>query len=274
MKQFFILTLLLISITCISSLANPGNIGFGLTGGYLNASNDVHYVYNCESCALMESFRQGGYFAGITIEYPLSIGLESSIISRVYFNTFSYLYFVMGDEYPSIVDDGNGGYKTVNSQTRWDWTGENSLLSLDILPKIIIPYLKLGVYAGISVSYLVNSSYTELYRMIKPEYVQFKVVPGYESKGYRYADKNRTVYLKEGEIPYKNDFRYAVKAGLTYDFDFWGMRLSPFVTMDFPLSDVVSSVNMDCAPAVCLLRKNAHWRITYYQAGLDLKYLF
>ena len=134
--------------------------------------------------------------------------------------------------------------------------------------------MNLGVFAGISVSYLAQSSYTELIRIITPEYIQFPVSPGLGNKGYRYSDDKRTIYLKEGEIPFKNDFRYAIKAGLTYDLDFWGMRLSPFVTMDFPLSDVVNGVNMNCAPAACKLRENAHWRITYYQAGIDLKYLF
>ncbi len=274
MKKLFklqLLALLLFFIAFQSSYSEPGRIGFGLTGGYLNAVNDVQYVYNCESCALLNNFKEGGFFTGIVLEYPLGLGLGSSIISKLYYNRFSYDYLGQGDKYPSFVDDyGN----TTFSETRWDWQGNYTLFSIDILPKIKIPYLELGVFAGFSISYLVQSSYSELFRMIAPEYTQFKVSPGYESKGYRYSDDKRTIYMKEGEIPFKNDFRYAIKAGLTYDFDFWGMRLSPFVTMDFPLSDVVNGVNMACVPAACKLRENAHWRITYYQAGIDLKYLF
>jgi len=200
--------------------------------------------------------------------------LEKSLLSRIYFNSFDFKYSVPGDSYPSLVDDGKGGYTTQNSSTSWDWEGKYSLVTLDILPKITIPYLKLGFFAGPSVSYLTESKYTEIYRILTPEQVQFKRQTGYEKLGYRYADHDRTVYLKEGKIPYKNDFRFGIKAGLTYDFEFWGLRLSPFVSIDYPLNSVVNGANTSCSPAICALRKDAHWRILFMQAGMDLKYMF
>jgi hypothetical protein len=277
MKKLFklsFLALFLLSFAFQSSYSEPGKLGIGLTGGYLNASNDVHYVYSCDFKKSMDNFNQGGYFAGIVMEYPLGLGLGSSIITRLHFNSFSYNYYVDGASYPSLVDDGNGGYKTIYEHSNWDRAGNNSLLSLDLLPKIVIPFLKLGVFAGISVSYLIHNDYSEIYRLPSLFPLSYPQTQELINKGYRISYEENAIYYKEGEIPYKNNFRYAMKAGLTYDFNFWGMRLSPFLTMDFPLSDVVNGVNMACSINALSYRLDAHWRITYYQAGIDLKYLF
>lgn len=277
MKKFIklqLLALFLLSITFQISYSEPGKIGLGLTGGYLNASNDVHYVYSCDVKKFMDNFIQGGYFAGIVLEYPLGLGLGSSIVSKLYCNNFSYSYLNNGESYISIVDDGKGGSKAVNTETFWGWRGNYSLMSLDILPKIKIPFIDLGLFAGLSFSYLINSNYNEKYMISEPDYIQFYVNDEYIKQGYRYTDNNRTMILKEGEIPYKNNFRYSIKAGLNYDLLLSKYTISPFVTIDLPLNSVVNGVNQGCTPEINAIRTGYHWKITYFQFGIDLKYLF
>jgi len=277
MKKLFKLSLLalfLLSFAFQSSHTEPGKLGIGLTGGYLNASNDVHYVYSCDFKKSMDNFNQGGYFAGIVLEYPLGLGLGSSIITRLHFNSFSYNYYVDGASYPSLVDDGNGGYKTIYEHSNWDRAGNNSLLSLDLLPKIVIPFLKLGVFAGISVSYLIHNDYSEIYRLPSLFPLSYPQTQELINKGYRISYEENAIYYKEGEIPFKNDFRYAIKAGLNYDLNLGKFCISPFITMDFPLNDVVNGANTACPSDTNNIRTNLHWRITYYQFGIDLKYLF
>ena len=269
-----LLALFLLFITFQSSHSEPGKIDFGITGGYLNASNEVHYVYSCDFKKFMDNFNQGGYFTGIVLEYPLGLGLGSSIITRLHFNSFSYNYYVDGASYPSLVDDGNGGYKTIYEHTNWDRAGNNSLLSLDLLPKIVIPYLNMGVFAGISASYLIHNDYKEIYRSSFPIHLSYPQMIEYEKKGYRISYEENAIYYKEGEIPYKNNFRYSIKAGLNYDLNLGKFCISPFISMDFPLNDVVNGANTACPSDTNNVRTNLHWRISYYQCGIDIKYLF
>ena len=274
MKKLIKLILLLISITCISSHAEPGKVGIGVTGGYLNASNDVKYVYSCYMTKFMENFNQGGYFTGIVLDYPLGLGLAGSIVTKLYYNNFSYHYMQRGDSYISFVNNGKDEPTPNQIETIVGWNGKYSLLSLDVLPKIKIPYINVGLFAGLSFSYLANSVYNENNMIGRPNYIQFKVDYTYIDKGYRYTDNNRTIIFKEGELPYKNNFRYAIKAGLNYDLHLGEFCISPFISMDFPLNDVVNGANTACPSDTNNIRTNLHWRITYYQFGIDLKYLF
>ncbi len=277
MKKLFklsLLPLLLLSITFQLSHTEPGKLGFGLTGGYLNASNNVNYVYNCEFCKTLTNFSKGGYFIGITHELPLTTFLETSLLTKLYYNSFSNLYHTVGDTYPFLLDDGKGGYFTSYSITNYNWDLTYGLISLDIMPKIKIPIINLGVFAGVSISYLLNSSYTEFIHFDSPDLTKMWTSDVYLKKGYRYADSNMTLYTKEGSLPYKNDFRYTIKAGLNYDFQFMEMTISPFISMDYPLSEVVNGSNSTCSLEAMVYRMNQYWKITYYQFGIDLKYLF
>lgn len=244
----------------------------GFTGGYLNVKNNVKYVYNCENCRFLDNFNKSGFLSGISFEYTAGLGFDLSFLVNLYYNNFTFSRSADGDVFQSLVPDGNGSYKTVITTTRFYWEGKYALLSLDILPKILIPRSKLGIYAGFSLSYLVNSDYNEIYKIVSPEDVTFKR-PDVDL-GIRYADNDRSIYLKEGEIPFKNSFRLGLKSGLSYDVEFWDLRLTPFVSVDFPLTSVVNGVNLNCATNVCNTRKDAHWKITYYQIGIDFKYLF
>ncbi|MFA6571516.1 MAG: hypothetical protein WCT77_09800 [Bacteroidota bacterium] len=270
------LRLLIIFVVFISfETANcePYNYAIGVTGGYLNAYNDVQYAYYC-SCSLMNDFNKSSYFSGITFEYPLKIGLESSIITRFYYNSFSNNYFNSNIFPIAIYNEVTDQNEVVMCETRFEWDIQYTLLSLDILPKIKLPFIKLGIFAGVSLNYLIDSKYDEIYRLISPKKARFPVNEDPEKYGYRYADSNRTIFVTEGKIPYKNDFRFGLKAGLTYDFEYEGFMISPFVSIDYPLNPVVKQINTNCSPEICDLRADAHWRIIYYQAGIDLKYLF
>ena len=278
MKSYCIIHYLAVAVFLLiatqSSFSQKPSIALGITGGHLNAENDAKYVYICSTCGKsMGNFNAGTYFAGISFEYLLDIGIEGSIMSKIYYNSFSNIYSVDGVSFPNLVDASDPNYTplVVRSVTHNDWEVNYSLLTLDILPKIKIPYLTLDLFAGISVSYLLDSRFSEIYRIISPQNVRFPEYPEYKGM---YEDKGRSIRFKDGVIPFKNDYRYGFKAGMQYDFDFWGLRLSPFVAIDIPFNSVVNGVNLNCPPLACSTRTDAHWKITYYQAGLDLKYLF
>ena len=252
---------------------------FGVTGGYLNAENDAKYIYNCESCGnAMGSFNKGTTFTGLTFEYLLDYGIESSIITRLYYNSFSNTYSLSGESFAHLEESPvpSDPPRIVYVETMYDWEVKYSLITFDVLPKVKIPIINLGVFAGISISYLAESRYSESWRIVQPLNVRFNYNYQAElaAKGYVYEDDDRKIRMKEGEIPFKNDIRYGFKAGLQYDFDFWGLQASPFVAIDLPMNDVVNGVNLDCPPLACSTRKDSHWKITYYQAGLDFKYIF
>jgi hypothetical protein len=262
-----------ITVSFQTTLCESPKYAVGLTGGYFNAYNDVHYKYSCGGCGnLLDDFAKSSYFFGIAFENSLGLGLESSIIWKLYYNSFSFFYSKKGSELKYWEYDSVLQHDVIKSlKLRWDWEGKYSLLSLDILPKIKIPYFGLGVFAGISFSYLLESNYNEVYRMLESGNVRFI---GPVNEGYRMSENKKEIFMREGEIPDKNDLRFGIKAGLTYDFEIWGFLISPFLAFDYPLNSVVNRIKLDCPPDDCSYTADAHWRIIYYQAGIDLKYIF
>ncbi|MGA2296245.1 MAG: hypothetical protein ABSG15_01710 [FCB group bacterium] len=271
----FILSLFIASQAAFSQSLQSG---IGITAGYFNAYNDVRYVYNCYSCqcnGVMENFNKGNYFAGLSLETSINVGIEISLLTKLYYNSFSFVYTKVQDRYPSTYVDSMGREQIEFTTTQYAWEGKYSLLSFDIMPKITIPNLKLGIFFGFSFSYLLDSKYTEIYRLVgEPHNARFTDNPEFAQNGYRLSDDGRSIYFKEGEIPYKNDFRYGLKFGLTYDYDIFKFRISPFVSVDYPLSSVINGINTNCPASDSLYRGDFHWKITYLQAGIDLKYMF
>ena len=275
-----LITILSLLIAVQAAFSQPLKSGIGITSGYFNALNDVRYVYNCYSCqcnGVTENFNKGNYFAGITYEFAFNAGIEGSIITKLYYNSFSFFNIKLQDNFPSIHINPPDTLRNqiIYSSTQWEFQGKYSLLSLDIMPKITIPYLKLGMFFGFSFSYLLDSKYTEIYRLVgEPYNATFTNNDEFAKNGWRLSEDKRAIYLKEGNIPLKNDFRYGLKFGLTYDYDILGFRFSPFVAVDYPLSSVINGVNTSCPASDSLYRGDFHWKITYLQAGIDVKYLF
>lgn len=269
--------MLCLFIASQSAFSQSMQSGIGITSGYFIAHNDVLFAYHCCPCKLMDNFNKGNYFEGLTYEFAFNMGIEGSIITKLYYNSFSFFNTKVQDDYAVLEPDPNnpGQQKLVRSLTQWEWSGKYSLLSLDLMPKITIPNIKLGIFFGFSFSYLIDSKYNEIYRMVEPGNGYFTPDSTvYAKYGVRLSDDKRSIIYKEGKMPFKNDFRYGLKFGLTYDYDILGFRISPFVAVDYPLSSVINNVKLNCTPADSITPADYHWKITYLQAGIDVKYMF
>lgn len=275
MKKLILKIAVLLVILSQNSYSEEKIFGIGVTSGSFWAINDVKYLYNCTSCKALNDFTSNDFFWGMTTETKFLFPNSLSFLANVYYSRFSFLDKEDGDSYPSIVRDENGDSKTIYSITDWEWEGSYSLLSLDLLLKYKIPVVDLSFSAGVSLGYLLNSHYEEYYKMLSPEDAQFARADNWQKLGYEYLDNERVIRFYNKEIPYKNDFRIGLKAGIHYDLMLWDYSISPFVYYDFPLTSVVYDRNRKCVsicPDYYKYTEGWHWKISYLRAGIDIKY--
>ena len=275
MKKLILKIAVLFVILSQNSYSEDKTFGIGVTSGTFWAINDVKYLYDCASCFPLNDFTSNDFFWGMTTETKFLFPNSLSFLANVYYSRFSYLKKEDGGIYPALVSDGNGVQTLVNAETIWERDGSYSLLSMDLLLKYKIPVVDLSFSAGVSLGYLLNSHYAEYYKIISPNNAQFTRPSDWNELGYEFLDNGRVVRLYNKEIPYKNDFRIGLKAGINYDFMLWDYSISPFVYYDFPLTSVVYDRNRKCVsicPDYYKYTEGWHWKISYLSAGIDFKY--
>ncbi len=167
-------------------------------------------------CPFFTNGASNGFFVGAFYEQILGgITSKHSIIARILYNTMPATFTKEGDTYPSLVDDGKGGYTTVYSSTRHTLDLTYSMLTVEAMYKFNIAY-GLVVTGGPTFDYVLSSNLLQKMELVEPDNVKFKRSVD-DKRIVRYENNDRTIVTWDGppaDLPNK------IKMSKKIQFDF------------------------------------------------------
>lgn len=213
-------------------------------------------------CPFFENGSNNGYYFGLSYEHLFGavVGSKHSLIARVLYSTLPASFTKEGDKYPSLVDDGAGGYTTVMSSTRHAIEVAYNLICAEVMYKFNA-IGNLGLTAGPTFDFPMTKTLDQRYELVEPLNCQFKTQPQVPDKyGFTpyYTDNDRTFVAKEGDIPNAAGFRFGFKIGLQYEI-ITGSKfyIVPAIYYNLGLTNLSSEYS---------------WKVNALQAGVDLRF--
>jgi hypothetical protein len=244
---------------------NPGSTSTAIyLGPVLGYNRSMHSVklssfVDDPLCPFFENGSNNGFYAGLSYEqiFGNKVGSKHSLIARVLYSTLPSSFSKEGDVYPSLVDDGKGGYTTVNSSTRHTIEVAYNLICVEIMYKFNA-IGNLGLTAGPTFDFPIKKTLVQNYEIVQPDNVQFKRNPDYIAKGYQYLNSDRTIQVMNGDIPGASGFRFGLKFGLQYEI-ITGAKyyIVPAVYYNLGLTNVTTKES---------------WKVNALQAGVDVRF--
>lgn len=238
-------------------------IYLGPVAGYNRSMHSVRLSSFVDDplCPFFENGSNNGFYAGMSYEQLIGNPKNSrhSIIARVLYSSLPSSFTKEGDTYPSLVDDGHGGYTTVNSSTRHSIDVSYNLLSVEVMYKFNA-LGNLGLTAGPTFDFPLKKTLTQVYQIVSPDNVQFKVDSAFVAThpGAKYQDNNRTIIVRDGNIPNSSSFRFGLKLGLQYEFIMNGRYyIVPAIYYNLGLTNLSSDES---------------WKVNALQAGVDVRF--
>ena len=242
-------------------------IYMGPVVGYNRSMHSVNLASFAQDplCPFFENGSSNGFHVGFFYEQILGDAKsQHSLVGRVLFNSMPSYFEKVGDTYPSLVDDGKGGYTTVNSSTKHTVDVSYSMASLDIMYKFRA-VLGLVLTVGPTIDFVLKKELTQKYMIIEPDYVQFKVVP---NSPYRYEDNNRTIVVYgKGILPGDGDIgkggnsastRFGLKLGAQYEI-ITGSTIN-FIPGIFYNMGLTNAADLES------------WKVSAIQASVDIRF--
>lgn len=205
-------------------------------------------------CPFFENGSSNGYYVGVFYEHHLGAEASSkhSIIGRVLYNTMGAFFEKEGDIYPSLVDDGQGGVKRVDSKTRHTIDVVYDALTVETM----YAYNLVGgfrVTVGLVGDFHMTNTLTQTYEIVEPDNVQFSPQPGKV-----YSADYRTITVQDGDIPDATSFRLAAKFGVQYEIiTGTAIDVIPSAYYNFGLTKLSSAED---------------WRVDLFQIGVDIRF--
>jgi hypothetical protein len=278
MKLRFLLAFLIVLIALpgfkLFAQADPENplmptyerppVYIGPVIGYNRSMHTVDLASFDEAiCPRFEDGQSNGFFVGLSFEQHLGKDIKSStssFIFRVLYNTMPASLEVSEDPIPSlitIVDDAGNpvGEDVINSSTLHTQDITYSLVTAEVMYKINpIPGIPLGFTVGPTFDFALTKNQDQRYKLVQPLEAQFRKD---ETSGYKYVDNDRTIIVKEGEIPESSGFRFGIKAGMQFEILAGKWTLVPGIFYNFGVTNLSTAEN---------------WRVNALQMGLDLRF--
>jgi hypothetical protein len=215
-------------------------------------------------CPRFENGGANGFFVGLSFEQHLgkdAASSTSSFIFRVLYNSLPASLEVSENPIPSlitIVDPNTGepiGEDLINSSTLHTMDINYTLLTAEVMYKLNpIPGMALGVTIGPTFDFAMSKTQDQRYKLVQPLEAQFRRNP---DVSYKYVDNDRTIIIKEGDIPNSSGFRLGIKAGLQYELLAGKWVVVPGFFYNFGVTNLSSAEN---------------WRVNALQMGVDFRY--
>ncbi len=235
-------------------------IYLGPVVGYNMSMHSVNLASFAEDplCPFFENGSSNGFHVGLFYEHILgSVTSKHSIVGRLLYNALPAYFEKVGDTYPSLVDDGQGGYTTVMSSTEHTVDVSYNLISLNLMYKFnAVAGLVLTV--GPVFDFVMSNNLTQKYKIVEPDNVQFK--PS-DDPNLKYEDNNRTIIVYDGDIGKgqgSSSTRFALKFGLQYEIITGGkVDFIPGFFYNLGLTNATS---------------NENWKVSAIQASVDIRF--
>lgn len=211
-------------------------------------------------CPFFTNGSANGFFVGFFYEqfFGQKKNSKHSLKIAVLYNTLPASLTKEGDEYPSLVKKPDGTYTTINSATSHSVEVKYSLATLELMYKFNA-FGGLVLTVGPTFDIPLTKTFTQKYQIIKPDNVQFQRDPEADKKGYRYEDNDRTIIVKDGDIPDASGFRFAIKSGVQYEIELEGLKLAviPGVFYNFGITKLTSKED---------------WKVDALQFGIEFRF--
>jgi hypothetical protein len=217
-------------------------------------------------CPRFEDGGANGFFIGFSYEKHLGKDIKSStssFIFRVLYNSLPANLEVSENPIPSlitIVDNGNPvGEDVINSSTLHTQEITYNVITAEVMYKINpIPGIPLGFTAGPTFDFAMTKNQDQRYKLVQPLEAQFRRnQAAIDEYGYQYVDNDRTIIVKEGEIPESSGFRFGIKAGMQMELAAGSWVVVPGIFYNFGVTNLSSAEN---------------WRVNALQMGIDFRY--
>ncbi len=220
------------------------------TGGFQSFVNQV-------DCPTFGTGDATGYYIGLSAEYLIGgpKDAKSSIIARLAYDVRPAQFYQGGDEYPSRVKINDTEDTILTSTTEHVAEIKFSMINLDILYKYMIGNTRIAVTAGPSIGYVLQGTIDQRFNLLQPLDVQF--IRDTNNTSFKYENFDRTIIVRDGDIPDLSQIRLGVKLGIQYEIPVKKLLIVPAVWYDFALTKVTP---------------NESWRVNALQAGVDFRY--
>ncbi len=278
MKYLLLMTLIFITTVNISEVFSQASpilpwedetaIFLGPVFGYNRSMHTVDLASFAKEplCPFFKNGEGNGFFVGLTYEQFLDSKINSrhSLIGKVLYNYLpASLDVKTDDNYPSLVDDGKGGYTVVNTETNNKIEVDYSLITAEVLYKFNpIENFELGIFVGPTFDFAMKKHFEQKLMLEGDNNVQFIRLSDEEQikefdKLIRYEDNDRTIVVNDEDIRDSNGFRLGIKAGIQYAIQFQGFAIFPHVAYNFGVTKLSSSED---------------WRVNAFQVGVDMRF--
>ncbi|HRP01809.1 MAG TPA: hypothetical protein PLE30_04085 [Candidatus Kapabacteria bacterium] len=240
-------------------------IYIGPVFGYNRSMHSVDLASFDEAiCPRFQNGDANGFYAGLSWEQMLGdlASSNSSFIVRVLYNTMPANLETSENPIPSLVTvvDANGNPSSeviLNSSTTHTQEIKYSMITGEVMYKLN-PFgagLPLGFTIGPTFDFAMSKTQSQKYKLVTPLEAQFK---RNDAAGYRYEDNDRTIVIKDGDIPESSSFRFGLKAGVQYEIITSGkMYIVPAMYYNFGVTNLSSREN---------------WRVNALQVGVDIRF--
>jgi hypothetical protein len=242
-------------------------IYLGPVFGYNRSMHTVELASFDEAiCPRFQNGNSNGFYLGISYEEMLGDinNSTSSIIARVLYNTMPASLETSEAPIPSLVTivDGNGNptdETVLKSSTLHTQEIKYSMITAEVMYKLnFIPGVPLGITVGPTFDFAMSKTQDQRYNLVQPLEAQFKRNQAAIDQGYKYVNDDRTIIIKEGDIPDGSSFRLGIKAGVQYEILMSSrMYVVPSLYYNFGVTNLSSREN---------------WRVNALQMGVDVRF--
>ena len=218
-------------------------------------------------CPQFSGGDQNGYYFGFSYEHMIGQPEMSnqSIIVRVFYSSLPANFEEGGDRYPSEVwndANGNGIVDAGEKQLMESAVVHTNDIQYDVVSAEVAYKLNpfdrfnLGFTIGPTFDYAMTATQNQELNLIEPLNARF--VKGDNEEGYTYTNNDRTIIIKDGDVPDYSSYRIGIRAGVQYEINITpGLFLVPAMYYNFGITN---------------LQPDFDWRVNTLQMGVDLRY--
>ena len=239
----------------------------GPLGGFNKALHTVDLASFAEDplCPFFSNGDDNGFYLGLGAEFPFKqTNNQHSISVKLIYNSMPSFFKVEEDKtYPSFLVglDGKPLPETVNTSTRNTLQVKYNLITLEAIysfqPEPSVP---VRIAIGPTFDFAMTKTFTQNLELLSdnPD-VSFIPKQEYIDKGYKYINNNRTIVVKDGDVPDSSPLRIGIKLGVEFPFNMNKILIIPSAFYNFGVTKLTSSED---------------WRVNAFQIGVDIRLLY
>lgn len=276
------ITFLLVAAMAVSAvsglmaqdLSNPlmpaptkSTVLIGPVFGYNRSMHTVDLAsFDENTCPRFSNGQDNGIYFGLSWEQPLGEAKEStsSIITRVLYSTLPSTLSVTENPLPTLATVQNTNEdKITDVGYQHNQKITYSVASLEVCYKLnpFTNAVPLGFTLGPTFDFALSKKQRQTFEITSPNNARFKRLPDAQlaELGYTYENNDRTLVIRDGDIPNSQSFRLGLKAGVQYEILMNEWLIVPAMYYNLALVNLSSAED---------------WRVNALQIGVDVRYSF